>query len=209
MRRRVIYNLEPFLPVFADATRHIVLQVCRPDSCIYSVACAVDILRRFGVEGHPFPCKVMIANKKFADMEKQLGGWPTEPGELEQDWLPCGAYSVGIGFGARQPGKWDGHLLLHVVTSHLPYVVDLSIDQASRPDKDIDLDGLVTGGVVPQSFIQGEPLRVGFSNGCFAVYYPQPDNLTYLQSPDWTDPVRREVVVEAVVEHLKERGWRR
>ncbi|HWN96914.1 MAG TPA: hypothetical protein VNT99_17935 [Methylomirabilota bacterium] len=102
------------------------------DSCIASTRVALLVLHRFGIRAVAMPCKVKVFNPMYwkriregvSDISKHL------PGE----W----SVGIGYGYGPTQPGRmaFNGHLVA-VTDPSRGVMVDLSIDQISRPNKGI------------------------------------------------------------------------
>jgi hypothetical protein len=101
----------------------------REDSCIASTAVGIDAMTHFGVLSEPFPVRTSMFNARFVARIKLGQPWP-QGLEVHQWAEEDGSYSVGIGFGTGQQGKWPGHL---VILAEKQFLIDLSVDQASRP----------------------------------------------------------------------------
>jgi hypothetical protein len=122
-----------WLTQFANATRRAMRDRWHARSCIAATRIGLEVLRAFGVVGYPTPVTVAAFNR---------AGWlafqrePDQP--VTESDIP-NAWAVGIvGTGAvdQQTGSWDGHLVLHVNR----YLVDLSADQLSRPQRNLPVD---------------------------------------------------------------------
>jgi hypothetical protein len=104
--------------------------------------------------------------------------------------------ALGIGFGRddrqERPG-WDGHLVAILESTVL---VDLTLDQASRPEKNIVLHP--GWSVVPTSFLAGRDMAQCDMNGSRVSYSAMPADRSFTSAGDWTarildrlDPIAR------------------
>jgi len=183
----------------AKIARPKILEKFRADSCIVSTAIGIDVLTKFGILAEPLPVQVMIFNKPFIDRIGQTGVLPT--GDELKSWTKeDGSYSIGIGVdGHSKHGKWDGHL---VIVAEKRYLVDLSIDQANRPDYGMVFEPIVVE--VNDSFFHGKHshiFRIASSidaNDCVFRYVAVPSNQGYHLSPDWTIYNRRKSIVDTL-----------
>jgi hypothetical protein len=149
------------------------------DTCILHTRVAVDTLRSFGVRARGLAAQVMIGNSVWADDCRRLNRLPASSAEWsEHSWC------LGIGFGAdprkERPG-YDGHVIA-VVNDR--YGLDLTIDQAARPQHDIDLrphfwklaPGFAAGDAQEAFVVTG---------GSVVIYRPMPEDRAFLTAPDW------------------------
>ena len=194
--RRMVVDTDVVVDALCRVGRPIILRYASPDSCIASCRIGMDVLRMFGIRSHPIAVKAAVFNQK--GHEFMDSGHP--------DWVRQGrdgAHSVGIGYGGPDPRKWDGHLVL-LVRGRL--LLDLSIDQAARPDKGIYLHAFRT--VLPTGFLeQGSGLVVQNPEGGTISYELNLGNRSWKFAPDWRegrwDDVTHLVTV-AVRQRLKE-----
>jgi hypothetical protein len=185
------------LNALCDVGRPIILRYVSADSCISSCNIGVQVLRQFNIRSHPIAVKFAAFNQKAHEF--LLAGHP-EWAKQERD----GAYGVGAGYGhGPSDDAWDGHLVL-VVRGR--YLLDLSADQASRPNRGIHITPLwfilpVGGGFVRKIALTNE-------KGGTVSYEPDPANTSWRVAPDWKrswdEPVRE--VTAAVRRTLKEAG---
>jgi len=172
-----------------------ILKEFRADSCIATTAIGLDILTEFGVLAEPFPVRLLIFNEAFANRIEKGTPWPSNK-ELIQWSEEDGSYSVGIGVGTQQPGKWAGHL---VILIEKRYLLDLSIDQANRPKYNMNFDPVCVE--VDEKFFKGAP-RVIQSNGS-VIRIEALRNDGYSTSPDWIFSSRRKKLVENILRLIK------
>src|SRR5262249_34365307 len=96
-------------------------------------------------------------------------GMPTLE-EAERDWFPRGCYSLAVGAGDPQPGKWPGHLVT-VLGGRV--LIDLTLDQANRPQHGIVLPiSILAPG--DGDFLAGQAWVAGIVGGCRVVYEARP-----------------------------------
>jgi hypothetical protein len=163
------------LVALAAVGRPIMLEYVERSSCIAATRMGLEVCRYFGIAARPQSVRMMAVNA--------LARAAITAGE-EPDWA-AGAWSVGIaGNGQPQtPGGWDGHLVLVADRT----LVDLSLDQASRPAKDLPLNAATFR--LDDTFDHGE--WVHYRLGPATVSYQQTRDLTWRTSPDWQARDRR------------------
>ena len=181
-----------------------ILKEYRADSCIVSTAVGLDILTSFGILAEPLAVRTFLFNKAFADRIDAGSPWPR--GDEVKRWTDeDGSYSVGIGFGDQQPNKWAGHLVILVERQ---FLLDLSIDQATRPKYDMFFEPFVVE--VDDKFLQGEAPKVFGYNGCIIRIELLPNKQTgYITSPDWTFVGRRKKIIENTLRSIKAKNVRK
>lgn len=162
----------------------------KPSSCICCTKVFIELATTVGLEAHPLTVETSVFNPIFADHIEKHGLDPS-PEDMKRLGDAGGRFVV---LGARddherEPGMWPGHLVAVLRARGKPItVVDLSIDQANRPAKDINIaDPLVFG--VPDDFVKGTSVATGLVGTkagkiCF-VYRAFPDDRSYEVSPDW------------------------
>jgi hypothetical protein len=137
------------------------------DCCIAATRITCDVLQHFGIEASPVPTKIVVQNPKLAARTIRERGvqLPLRPGE----------YSVGIGYGlpTHKQGRigYNGHL----VTFTKEFLIDLTIDQANRPQHNINLHPVIERAALP-TVIQ--------INGCL-IQYKASDDYTFTEASDW------------------------
>ena len=123
--------------------------------CILFTRIAVDVARARGVRAKPLPVSVEVTGEG-------------------------GAFHIGHGLPpGAPPDMWDGHL---VAIFDRRLMVDLSIDQAKRPDLGLDPEPFVVD--IPAGFLDGGTLAVPVGGGQ-AVYTAHPERTGYRQLPAW------------------------
>lgn len=120
--------------------RPIILEHFSKPSCIASTRIGIDVLGYFGIKSEPMPLMLMVFNEealKILDDGKTF----EELGEIqrqESPTTPGGPWSIAVGAEVEDSPDWAGHLV--VALPHRQMIIDLSIDQASRPLKNLNFD---------------------------------------------------------------------
>jgi hypothetical protein len=192
---------QALVAALAATARAEILRDFRADSCIVSTRIALEVLRRFGVGGYALSVRAMIANAPF--LERLKGGAAPPAGHEDAlRWAAeDGAWLIGLGFGEAGPGRWPGHL---VVIAERRWLVDLSLDQASRPQRSIVLRPLVA--VVGEPFLRGRKALEVPMGGSLVRYEAVPRDRSYRNAPDWDDPRRWAPAVQRIVARLAAAG---
>lgn len=179
--------------VLAQLVRHapvLLRQSFKPDCCIAATRVAVHVLTRLGFTAKPQPTRLQIYTKKL---------WRrVEAGTFEQPFQP-GEWSVGLGYGedkriTEEPGwkGYAGHLVAmcfdHQKKPDVAFLVDLSLGQAARPHKGIDIP--------PALFTPTAKVTL---NGCILLYGNH-NNLAFTESPDWKDAWKTDPIIEELLE---------
>lgn len=137
------------IEALTTVARPIILEEFRPDSCIVSTRLGIDALTFFGIKAVPIPLTVVVFNREATELV--ANGMTLE--ELNEVTAkipatqPGGPWSIGVGTGlANTDTTWGGHVAIGVPSTGT--YIDLSIDQASRPIKNMTLKPLwVTFGL--------------------------------------------------------------
>ena len=169
------------------------------DSCIAATRIVVDVLKRFDTRAEALTVQVMVVNRAFLERAKREVP-PHERYELERWYLESGAYTVGIGVGEAEPGKWPGHLVAVVKRE---FLVDVTLDQANRPARDILLPPYLVA-TVSDKFLKGRiDLPIPIASGSGVIYYPFPTDRSYRVSPLWSVKSRTARTVDEVAKRLR------
>ena len=191
---------EVILTNYARIARPIILDYFAAASCIGSTAITIDVLKALDIPAVPFPCRVQIFNAKFIERVLREGRFPAGRQEIVEWTEGTGLWSVGLGY--PKPGELNvGHLAAIVDNK---YIVDASLDQASRPEHDLILPGVLVGPV-SRDFRRAKHdarLQVTGPKGQVLVYEATPKTTAYLKSLDWTEPQRRIDVVRRILAQL-------
>lgn len=138
------YDVDAVIQALHDQARPTLLQYMRPDSCIPSTRIGIDVLEYFGIHAKPLPLFVLVVNDAgiaMLDRGKTLNDVVDEAFKHTKEEAG-GPWTIGLGapYESRggqlaEAGKWAGHLVI-AIPQHRT-LVDLSIDQISRPHKNI------------------------------------------------------------------------
>jgi hypothetical protein len=176
-------ELKHWARAFRDGDLQLLLMV-RPDCCILATAALIDVFDYFKLTAKPLSVISTVFNPRMAD-RIALEGMPT-PEEAERSWFPphdtC--RSLAVGAGDPEPGKWPGHL---VCVLDGKVLIDLTLDQADRPHRGIELPVPVIAPV-NEEFLAGQGELVGMVNGCRVVYLARPEDRTFERSRDQSVP---------------------
>jgi hypothetical protein len=196
-----VENLLRFLSVRA---RPVILDWYKNDTCIISTAIVIDFCRHFGETVYPLACRADIYNKPMRKLIESQGKFPTD--EQVDKWVEnSGAWGVGVGYpskeGEQSPTKWPGHLIAYSGE----FLLDLSIDQASRPHKGIFLERpLLVKDKDMAEFISNKKHLPVFRNGCVIIYRAMPEDASYTNSRDWWLEAKRKAIVDHLISQYEE-----
>lgn len=179
----------------------------RRNNCIMATRTLQDVLMHFGIPNRAVACKVYVFNPAQAQA-MEAGVRLPRPGAPEYE--QAGYYSLGVDEHSSGPG-FSGHMV-NLLTEHTlgdlvgsdhteMLLIDGSVDQFARPERDIHIPELISIGAVPAGWVRGDPEQGGFSiNGSAVVYAATPHNLAYISSPDWRQqrdyyaPIRQRLI---------------
>lgn len=178
--------------------RPIILRRFRPDSCIASTRIGQMALAEFGVQAGALSVEVTLINRPYAEVWSRLGRDP------KADELPDDAYALALGHereGVDDDDTYNGHVVLTAGR----YMVDLSIDQASRPQYGIQVRPLLAQ--MPSGWWRGRDPQISYSANAILVYVARADKRGFVEGDNWTSlnllrPTVREVVA-AMREHMR------
>lgn len=162
-----------------------------PDTCLPASRVGIKVLAHFGIKAQALVVKIRAMNG--------IGAHHIERCELLRlnAAPPVRAWKVDIGY---QPvlGKWGRHLV--AVTSD--DLIDLSLDQVNRPDK--NLVAVPTWQIVSKDFLAGKvPATFTFEGGTKVRYDALAGDTTYLTQAAWLDERPQDVIVEQTIERMK------
>lgn len=169
--------------------RPLILQRYGPDSCIIGTRICIEAFEAFGHDAEALPVRVFVANTAW--MEGKVG---PDFDPLDRATWAEGAWTVGMGF--RQGEDKTGHLMAHCGDT----LVDLSLDQASRPAHGIVLPPALFK--TPPGFREGTAGCEYKLNGCLIAYVRAPEtDRWWSRSPNWgrrDAKPRREIVATVI-----------
>ena len=179
----------------------------KKNNCIVTAAVMQKVLQFYQVNAAPLVVRAAAYNAEFWSLVERLG-WPRDDITLNE-WIDLGAYSVGLGYAERgqvngsvNGSSWAGHLVL---TAAIPdrwgiWLLDVSLDQATRPGKGIELVPLV--GVVNPDPIRAGEIMATKMNDAILVYNFFPDERSYEGLEDWIEHKKNSKIARGVVEYI-------
>lgn len=201
--------------------RALMLQHWRPDTCIASTAIALKVLDHYGIPAQPLVVRAGVYNATLWEhIVASNGEWPS-PEEVESvrerggwsvmlGWNPNPEHEGGVGSIDTSRMGWSGHLVAIVQPQREERrgLLDLSLDQATRPEKNIHTRPFL-GDQVDQAFLEGnDQLIYTFSDwqGTVVVYQAYPGITSYEVSPDWADSRRHTRYVHTIIQRIDAEG---
>lgn len=161
-------------------------------ACIEATKIGVAVLADVGVPAAPITVQTVAYNPAAAQLLRtnpdglQAAMAAADPGDLAGPWL------VGVGMRGQRPvaqDRWPGHLVIGVRRHGL--VVDLTVDQASRPARGMTL-GPAVFAVPPDDLWWSGGVTHGFQAGdtgqCVLAVTAHPADMSYRVTPGWRWP---------------------
>ena len=190
-----------FLEIANNTVRELVLKEFKADSCHANTRILIDVLNYFGVTGIPVPVEVTIFNNEAWNSLTDKGLEAVAKAiHARQPEEKGGPWTVGVGIVVNN-NPTGGHVVVGVPSEHV--ILDGSLDQASRPNKDIYLKPYVIQTEDSYFFTEPNELIVTEINekGLPPVFitYRHSTHKQYLNSPNWkgktgdggTEPFKR------------------
>lgn len=173
------------------AIREQILRAYTQDSCIATTKATIATLRQIGIDAFPLSVVVMAFNKPVWEWSVEHDRFP----EVGTDEFPPDGYSIGIGIGEPQEGKWVGHL---VTIAERKWLLDYSIDQGSRPEVGLPLKPVALP--IEEKWLRGKQGHAVFQIGDVRLYYSvKAGDRSFESSPNWSGET-------APVVHLRTRS---
>lgn len=179
------YKAKPLQHRVFDAicdARQIILQEAQTDSCILTVAMAVQVAAHFGIKLEPLHVITIVFNPFVtANIDRYCGEKKESPtSDMMDHWVhsPEG-WSLVLGGGGGNIG--------HLVAVGEGVLIDASIDQATRPDKQMILTPFWAELNSP---LQLEKPFTFLHARCLHLYFKDKHDGSWRNSPDWTDENR-------------------
>jgi hypothetical protein len=167
------------------------------DCCIAATRITIEVLKKFHFKDvKPLVVEANVFNETYL----KKGRTPKDHEEA-QAWLAEGAWQVVVGDKTVQtdyPITWPGHL---VAVVNGKYMVDLSITQATRPHKNINLSPIAS--IVPEDFVKNQDKCGLMFNDCLVVYVSYPKDVSYQRARDWWDKKRCDEFVKEIAGDIK------
>lgn len=161
----------------------------RADSCIFSTRLLKRVCAEWDIPFRPLSVRARILNPIFGNYmrEHRIFDLMEIPPEKVHELGEAGGRFIDVGAcdGEPAPDKWVGHLVGVVGYGQRKFVVDLSIDQAHRPEKNILINTPTAFEATP-GFLRGQDTIVGSSpHGLLFIYGAVPEDRSYEDAPAW------------------------
>lgn len=161
--------------------RKAMLRKYAPDSCIAAARLVVDVLTHFGITSSPVPTRLYVyTHPLFQRLAANRFERPYRKGE----------YGLQVGADLGNPEKFPGHLV--VTTSKR--LIDLSLDQASRPQFGLPL--------APATFHLQERWPQVVQTREAVLSYVAIDNYSFQSAPDWVLSERLATIRQEIIKKL-------
>ena len=190
--------------------RAAVLKTHSPASCIASIFVLREVLRiGYGINLEPRATQVLIFNPFVTTLMRtsKLRGQH----DLIDAVRSTQGWSVGIGTGSIEDEYPQGNRAgLHLVgitrTASAWWLWDPSLDQASRPEKQIYLNPVVHE--IPEDIYEAPDDFGAVQKGSLVIYRAKQAAEDVLQrSPDWDDAERFKSHITGALKHLAQEGY--
>lgn len=171
--------------------------------CVLVSHIAQDVLRRFGFDSELLSCVVEAHNSLAAQYRRESDGLTREEAEkLANEYQKRGGHVLVIGDpndSDSDGGGWSGHLV-NVIDG---FLLDFTLGQFSRPQKQLDLGPVVVPLMHPAPWPELTLVTVlSRQDGAMVTWYANPGNLRY-QAGRAAQPDTRRGVVDAIVKSLE------
>jgi hypothetical protein len=189
------------LAALAVQARPRILQRWREDSCIATTRICLDVCRALDISARPAAVTATAFNAPLVRWIREHPRGTID--EMREFQRVSDGHSVGVGYpegtNSQGPG-WSGHLVLLAPAKSPKWLLDASIDQASRPQHAMRLTPTVID--IDREFMSGKVLESYMPDGTM-LWHQLIDNKQYLQSPDWTDRARRQQIVADILNAVR------
>jgi hypothetical protein len=182
------------LDAFMDAACAVIPGRYAAPCCLGATRIAVDVLARLQIAARPLVVKIAVHNPALA-----AKGRPPQSSEESRLWRERdGAVMARCGGGtsARQ-GNWPGHLVAIALER---FLIDLSLPQMNRPDRQIELARLLCP--VSSEFLSGRAALSLLMNDCRVFYDALPDDQSYVGVGDWHLDRTHQPAIEEICQRL-------
>lgn len=163
----------------------------RLDSCIFSTKVVCRTAHAMGLRARPLTVEVTLLNPVFAGWFAEHGTDNTMPDDVFERLGNAGGRFLVVGDRSPtdDPTKWPGHLVAIVEGTEArqpPVLIDLSIDQAHRPQKGIVVVDPITFPITYQPFMSQRCDVMRFrEDGVLIRYTSYPTDDSFKIAPDW------------------------
>lgn len=190
------------LSMAMDHAVPVIRRLYKPNCCIAATRVMLEVFHWLQVPARPLMVRCIVLNPALVAM----GGLDTLAGiktsEGARPLVDGGAWLIELGDPDHEalPGQWPGHL---VCCAFGKVLCDLSLPQASRPHKGINLIPMASE-VAPIFFTD----EVGWKttcNGSEVWYNRVPDDGGYKKARDWYHPLHRDRAVRLIKKSIRRR----
>lgn len=185
---------------------------CLPEAkgrgrCVLASLVALDVLRALGYrEAAVVPCWVTVANAGAIEYERLSQGRNLADQQHLADRLRTERNAHAVIIGAPddpdRDGGWSGHLVVVV----RDFLLDLTLDQASRPDKNIILEPMIVPLAMSSlTLVEDGRMLAGaehIDTQTVVRWYAAPSNQRYLGAPD-ANPAKRALFARPLIEAIQ------
>jgi hypothetical protein len=152
------------------------------DSCILASKMLITVLHKIGNRtAYPLVTRCYVFNRPLAERMQS-----------EERFIPANEiyppeFSIGVGFGENSGTKFGGHLVVGVKAQGRLWLVDPSLDQASRKEQGLEFSSVATE--MTPAFVKGKDFLTmqvldGIARGSL-IMYERWNNSYYKHSQDW------------------------
>lgn len=135
--------------------------------CINAARVTIDVLARFGVEGKATATACLVMNAVLRKLVEERGGIPRD---FPKEWEAQGAWGIGVD-GRTEADGGTNEYSAHVVVLVDDCMIDASVGQFSRPQREINMPAILVA-TVPDDFLRGEePIFLGKRGDGPAITY--------------------------------------
>jgi hypothetical protein len=178
------------LSAYMDAACNMLPKYYKTDCCIASSKIAIEILSKFHFKVRPLTVQITVLNPIIGSILQEEGKLPDD-----EEVARRGGWIMIVGSRQEsQPKKWPGHLIPIVEEKA---IIDVSLVQANRPHKKINLHPLLIQIAEP-GFLKGTKTECLMIKGCHLEYRAFPDDKTYVTAKDWYDLKKHKEAISAI-----------
>ena len=190
-------SAEEEMKYLVEVGRPTILEIADENSCIFSTRLAVDYLQSKGILAEPMAVSLVAYSPEFVRRADELGSMPDQ--QLTQQWFEesPAVWSVGVGVPEKASSTsagWEGHLVAIVEGR---YLLDLSADQVSRPEKQMLVKPFFCELALQQeSFLSGGTLSVFSKQHALLLYHARLNDRSYAQAADWRNQQQHDLLLQ-------------
>jgi hypothetical protein len=171
------------LSVLLETASGFFAKVFDASCCLNATRILVNIIRdRMHMRARALSVTATIFNPQML-----AKGRPPLNQQEGEAWRDEGCWMVVVGSRHEyRPGRWPGHLVALVYDCCM---VDASITQANRPQKNIEVPPLIVP-ITEEGFLLAETAQKveGLVNGCKVLYDAYPEDKSWSRTPGWCRP---------------------